>query len=225
VGVTSGLPYDLAIFDFDGTLADSGAVVLKLVNPMARMYGFKSVTDEEVEMLRGRPNREIIKYLGVSAWKIPIIAAHGKKLMAAEIGSIGLFPGVPDMLKALSAGGVRLAVVSSNSEATIRTVLGPDLARLIDHYGCGASLFGKAKKFTKVIRTARVKPGRVISIGDETRDIDAANALGLASGAVTWGYATRQLLVDHAPTVLLDAVDDIVSRLTLRADAPAVATA
>jgi phosphoglycolate phosphatase len=222
VGVTSGLPYDLAIFDFDGTLADSGAVVLKLVNPMARMYGFKSVTDEEVEMLRGRPNREIIKYLGVSAWKIPIIAAHGKKLMAAEIG---LFPGVPDMLKALAAGGVRLAVVSSNSEATIRTVLGPDLAKLIDHYGCGASLFGKAKKFTKVIKTARVKPGRVISIGDETRDIDAANALGLASGAVTWGYATRQLLVDHAPTVLLDAMDDIVARLTLRAEAPAVATA
>ncbi|MBI1683159.1 HAD hydrolase-like protein [Caulobacter hibisci] len=213
----------MAIFDFDGTLADSGAVVLKLVNPMARMYGFKCVTDEEVEMLRGRPNREIIKYLGVSPWKIPLIAAHGKKLMAAEIGAITLFPGVPDMLKALAAGGVRLAVVSSNSEATIRTVLGPDLAGLIDHYGCGASLFGKAKKFLKVIKTAGVTPGRVISIGDETRDIDAANALGLASGAVTWGYATRQLLVDHTPTVLLDAVDDIVSRLTAQPEVQAAA--
>jgi len=42
--------YDLVIFDFDGTLADSAAWMMRAVNPMARRYGFKTVTDEEIEI-------------------------------------------------------------------------------------------------------------------------------------------------------------------------------
>jgi hypothetical protein len=38
----------------------------------------------------------------------------------------------------------------------------------------------------------------VICIGDETRDIEAARATGLASGAVTWGYAKPAILAEHA---------------------------
>ena len=44
----------LILLDFDGTLADSAAWMMRAVNPMARRYGFKTVTDEEIEMLRGR---------------------------------------------------------------------------------------------------------------------------------------------------------------------------
>jgi len=76
-------------------------------------------------------------------------------------------------------------VVSSNSEEVIRRVLGPELAELISLYACGASLFGKARKFKQV--TARgVSRDKVICIGDETRDIEAARAVGLDCGAVGW---------------------------------------
>lgn len=203
--------YDMVIFDFDGTLADSAAWMIRAVNPMAKRFGFKTVTDEEIDMLRGRGTREVIRYLGISPWKLPMIARYGKKLMAADCGAIPLFPETAGMLRALHGAELRLAVVSSNSERTIRAVLGPDLSALIGQFSCGASLFGKARKFRKV--TAGIKRERVICIGDETRDIDAARAVGLASGAVTWGAAKRAILVEHGPTILFETPAEIISHL------------
>jgi phosphoglycolate phosphatase len=101
---------------------------------------------------------------------------------------------------------------SSNSEQTIRAVLGPDLCALISQFSCGASLFGKARKFRKVT-AGQVSKDRVICIGDETRDIEAARALGLASGAVTWGAAKRSILAEHAPTILFETPSEIISHL------------
>ena len=202
--------YDLVIFDFDGTLADSAAWMMRAVNPMARRYGFKTVTDDEIEMLRGRSTREVIRYLGVSPWKLPLIARAGKKLMAADAHTIPLFPETTKMLRALHEAGVRIAVVSSNSEAVIRRVLGEELGNLISLYACGASLFGKARKFKQV--TAKgVSREKVICIGDETRDIEAARAVGLDCGAVGWGYAKPAILAQHGPTVSFSSMSEIIS--------------
>lgn len=220
VGENAVSRYELVIFDFDGTLADSAAWMMRAVNPMARRYGFKTVTDEEIEMLRGRSTREVIRYLGVSPWKLPLIARAGKKLMAADAHTIPLFPQTAEMLRALHRAGVRIAVVSSNSEQVIRQVLGPDLENLISLYACGASLFGKARKFKQV--TAKgVARDKVICIGDETRDIEAARAVGLACGAVNWGYAKPDILAEHRPTVSFNTMTEIVSYVA--ASSPAVA--
>ncbi|WP_165187456.1 HAD hydrolase-like protein [Caulobacter soli] len=204
---------DLVIFDFDGTLADSTAWAIRAVRPLAERFKFKAVTEDEIAMLRGRTSREIIDYLGLPLWKVPLVAAHGKKMMAAEAHAIPLFSGTGDLLRGLSAAGLRLAIVSSNSEATIRSILGADLAGLVDHYGCGAAIFGKAAKFKAVVKAARIAKDRVLCIGDETRDIEAAREAGLACGAVDWGYATRSALVDHGPTMMFSAMDEIISRV------------
>ncbi|PMY89178.1 HAD family hydrolase, partial [Pseudomonas sp. FW305-62] len=90
-----------------------------------------------------------------------------RRLAAQAAPSISLFPGVSEMLKRLAGRGVKLAIVSSNSEDTVRKVLGPDLAGLVTHYGCGASIFGKAAKFREVIRKAGVAEADVLSVGDE----------------------------------------------------------
>ena len=204
---------DLVIFDFDGTLADSTAWAIPAVRPLAERFKFKAVTEDEIAMLRGRSSREIIAYLGLPLWKVPLVAAHGKKMMAADAHAIPLFAGTRDLLRALSAAGLRLAIVSSNSEATIRSILGAELAGLVDHYGCGAAIFGKASKFKAVVKAARIPKDRVLCIGDETRDIEAAREAGLACGAVEWGYATRRALADHGPTMMFAAMDEIISRV------------
>ena len=202
--------YEMVIFDFDGTLADSAAWMMRAVNPMARRYGFKAVTDEEIEMLRGRSTREVIRYLGVSPWKLSLIARAGKKLMAADAHTIPLFPETAKMLRALHAAGVKIAVVSSNSEQVIRRVLGQELGDLISLYACGASLFGKARKFKQVTRRG-VPRDKIICIGDETRDIEAAKAAGLDCGAVGWGYAKPSILAEHRPTVSFSSMSEIIS--------------
>lgn len=202
--------YRLIIFDFDGTLADSAPWFAGALNGIARRFGFRQVDEAEMAQLRGQPNREVMRQLGLPAWKLPFIAAHVRKLAAEAAPGIGLFPGVPDMLQRLAGRGVTLAIVSSNAEGTVRQVLGPELSGLIDHYGCGASVFGKAVKFRQVIRKAGVDEADVLSIGDEVRDIEAARKLRLATGAVTWGYATPDILRAQRPSAIFETTDDVL---------------
>lgn len=202
--------YRLIIFDFDGTLADSAPWFAGVMNGVAARYGFRQIDEFEMARLRGRPNREVMRELGLSAWKLPFIANHVRKLAAQAASSIRLFPSVEDMLRRLAARGVKLAIVSSNSEATVRKVLGPELAGLIAHYGCGASVFGKAAKFREVIRKSGVAEADVLSVGDEVRDIEAARKVRLATGAVTWGYATADILRAQRPSAMFETTDDVL---------------
>lgn len=202
--------YRLIIFDFDGTLADSAPWFAGVMNGVAARYGFRQIDEVEMARLRGRPNREVMRELGLSAWKLPFIANHVRKLAAEAAASIGLFPGVEGMLRRLAGRGVKLAIVSSNSEATVRKVLGPELAGLIAHYGCGASVFGKAAKFREVIRKSGVAEADVLSVGDEVRDIEAARKVRLATGAVTWGYATADILRAQRPSAIFETTDDVL---------------
>jgi len=89
---------------------------------------------------------------------------------------------------------VTVAIVSSNSEETIRHVLGAETAPTVAIYECGASLFGKPTKLRRALRRSGVAPADAIAIGDELRDIEAAHAVGIPSGAVLWGIATPDLL-------------------------------
>ena len=205
--------YDLAIFDFDGTLADSWRLMGRAIVDAADRFGYRSPSAEEAEALRGMDNRAVMRALGVRVWQLPAIATHMRAVAAAQADQVRLFEGVDRMMQALADGGVRVAVVSSNAEATIRTVLGADLASKVSAYACGASLFGKARKFTRVVRGLSVEPARAVAIGDEARDIEAATVAGIASGAVTWGYATRELLVACRPTHVFESVDDVVTTL------------
>lgn len=197
--------YKLYVFDFDGVLADSGPWVTSVLNEVAATFGLRQVSDAEIEMLRGLSNREIVRFFGVSPWKMPAIARHVRARMAQDAERIGVFPGAPEMLTALRARGGRIALVSSNSEANVRRILG-SAADMIDDYECGVGLFGKAGRFRRVMRRAGVLPPETLCIGDETRDIEAARKAGAASAAVTWGYATRAVLEAFNPTMLVDDI-------------------
>jgi phosphoglycolate phosphatase len=117
------------------------------------------------------------------------------------------------MLAALRGRGLAIAIVSSNSEANVRAILGPQVAALIDHYQCGASMFGKPAKLRKVARRAGVPPHETVAIADESRDIEAAKAAGMASASVAWGYADPGLLADLEPNLSFTAVEEIAERL------------
>ena len=93
---------------------------------------------------------------------------------------------------------------------------GPSLATspsLFQHFDCAASVFGKPAKFRRVIRRAGVAPAEVISIGDEVRDIEAARAVGIACGAVSWGYAAPAALQALAPDYMFAQMDEIADAI------------
>lgn len=206
------MAYDLVIFDFDGTLADTGAWFRTATNKAAARFGFRQLSEQEFEALRSKGSREIIEQMGVPFWKLPMIAAFMRREAEAYISEIRLFPGVEDMLEAVRAAGARIAVVTSNRERVVRAALGGSV-ELIDHFACGAALFGKARKFRQVMKAASVDPGRVLAVGDEARDIEAARGAGIRAGSVGWGLADPEFLKSLGPDLFFSEVADIATAL------------
>lgn len=206
-------PYRLAIFDFDGTLADSLPWFRASFQDMIARFDLAPVRDDEVEGLRGLSAREIMARLNVSMWQLPAIVSDMRTRKLAAASEISLFKDIPAMLDGLRRQRVRTAIVSSDSEASVRQVLGPTAAR-IDRFDCGAAMFGKHWKFRRVARKLGAKPSETICIGDELRDIDAAKAAGMNSGAVAWGYALPSALQAAGPTHLFHSIDEMTQQLT-----------
>lgn len=211
-------PYGLVIFDFDGTLADSFPWVCGILNEVAARYRFRQVGADEIEALRGMGASAIVRHLGIPAWKLPLVTRHMKALAARDIAGIPLFPAIAPMLGELARSGVPLAIVSSNAEANIRRVLGPDLADGIGRYACGASLHGKARRLKAVIRAAGLVGAETLYVGDETRDHEAAEAAGCDFAAVTWGYTRADALTALGPAFCFSEPADILNALAPRSN-------
>lgn len=206
-------PYGLVVFDFDGTLADSFPWFCGVLNEVAARYRFRQVGTEEIETLRGMGASAIVRRLGIPSWKLPLVTRHMKALAARDIAGIPLFPAIAPMLGELARCGVPLAIVSSNAEANIRRVLGPDLADGIGRYACGASLYGKARRLKAVIRSAGVTAAATLYVGDETRDHEAAKAAGCDFAAVGWGYTRADALAVLGPAFRFSEPADILTAL------------
>jgi phosphoglycolate phosphatase len=208
-------PYTLVIFDLDGTLVDSFPWFLRVVNDVARDFNFRPIASGDIAGLRRADPRAILRRLELPLWKVPRVAAHMRRMKRENLGELPLFPGVSEMLELLRSNGMRIALVSSDSEANARLQLGDSAVHFSD-FACGASLFGKAAKFRRIVKRAGLAPSSAIAVGDEIRDMDAADAAGIAFGAVAWGYADPDALRGRHPQAWFDAVGDITRILAPR---------
>jgi phosphoglycolate phosphatase len=188
------MTYHLAIFDFDGTLADSFPFFLSVFNTLADQHGFKRIDTTRAGQFRHYDTRRMMDHIGLPAWKLPLVARSFQALMKDSAYAIPLFTGIDGALRHLASQGMKLAVVSSNSEHNVRQVLGPDLTGLIAQFECGMSIFGKASRIRAVLKDCGVAANEAIYIGDQATDAEASRKAGVAFGAVHWGYAAIEAL-------------------------------
>ncbi len=88
--------YDLVIFDFEGTLADSFAWFLDTINDVADAFGFRRFEPERLQEIRSLSARELMARSGIRWWRVPAVARRMRALMAAQIERIALFDGGPN---------------------------------------------------------------------------------------------------------------------------------
>lgn len=207
------LKYRLAIFDSDGTLADTLPWLRGVFNELAEAHGFRRVEAHEYERFRDLHGAALLRELGLPLWKLPQVMSDMRQRMAAHKGKFSLFPGISDALHRLTAAGIQLAIVSSNSRENVERVLGAENASLIAHFACGVSLLGKAAKLRQTLRQCSVQPASAIYIGDEIRDAEAAAKAGMAFGAVTWGQHREEMLRTQHPTQIFTSVQEIADKL------------
>jgi phosphoglycolate phosphatase len=167
---------------------------VQALNSVAERFHFRPVDDDDLQKLRGCTNREILRHLQIPLWKVPRIALHLRSLAVRDSASIQLFPGIPELLQHVRSRGWTVAVVTSNSEAAARAILGSS-ASFVDIYECGAGMFGKARKFKRALK--RCNATEALCVGDETRDVEAALQAGLTPVVVLWGYASESAFAPY----------------------------
>jgi phosphoglycolate phosphatase len=207
------MPYKLAIFDFDGTLADSFPWVISVIDQVADEYHLPHVGKDDIEILRRMGARQIIKKYRVPFWKIFPVGQRFRRLMTENIHHIRTFDGVDVLFQELTEQGIALGVVTSNTKENVRRVLGAASADRLQYGEYSVSLFGKPGRLKKILRQSRVRPHEVIYIGDELRDIEAARKVRMHFGAVAWGYTHLDALLAHAPAEVFHSVEQI-TRIT-----------
>lgn len=198
------------IFDFDGTIADSFDYV---VDFLAARAG-RQLTDQQRQELRGRSMVAIARQLGHPWWRLIGLFLKGRRQMAGRINQVETFTGVREVIEKLHAEGHELFIVSSNSVANVHKFLHHYKLHVyfLEVYG-GISIFGKAPALRRLLREQNIEKNDAVYIGDELRDVQAAQSIKLRVIGVTWGFARPSDLEALQPTAIARRPNDIIKIL------------
>ena len=199
------------IFDFDGTIADTLSAIVRLVNEHADEYHIRPLADSDVDELRGMSNLDIIKKYKVPLVKIPSLVLRAQKELNQRIDEMALFPGMKELILGLKNRGVRLGILTSNSRENVQKFLRAQALDVFDFIHAEQNFFGKNWALLHLLKKYGLKKNEVLYVGDEVRDIEACQKVGVPVIAVSWGFHRRKLLSDKAPTYLVDAAPDIMT--------------
>ncbi|WP_086608967.1 HAD-IA family hydrolase [Erythrobacter donghaensis] len=221
------IPFDAIGFDLDGTLLDTFRDLGAAVNHALALGGFAAVSVETSKDLIGG---------GAKIMLARAIEAQGgvaedefRRLYKAMLGFYEQnnavhtvpYPQVREVLDALAAQGVRMAVVTNKFEAFARSVL--TQLDLIDRFDTviGGDSMGKgedgqflAKPHPAPVLAAREATGggRFVFIGDSTYDVRAAKAAGVPVIAAAYGYCDRPPH-DLGADGVIDSFEGLIPRL------------
>ncbi len=204
----------VVIFDFDGTLANSIGLAIRLYNKHARHYGAETITVSELEdlrkMAREHGYKQVLKYKKVRLSRLPSIVLTVGKEMRTHMAEVKPYDGVIESLLELQARGYRLGVLTSNQEHLVREFLETHQYPLFDFIVSEKTLFGKDKALKKIIKKFALDSRGVVYIGDEVRDVAACNRARIDVIAVTWGVAGVGGFTKALPTKIIDTPQQLV---------------
>lgn len=198
------------IFDFDGTLADSGEIAFNAINKMSDKYGFDKLDWAQIDKLRSMTIKERSKHLGVPLYKMPFAAPEFYRHYKEEMNDMDLNDGIRKLLDDLNESGYKLAVISSNSEHNIKEFFVKKNIKLFEDIICSKRLFSKDKIINKFLKHKKLNPTEVIYIGDETRDIEACKKSGIRIIWVDWGLDMTEAAAAMEPDYMVSDTDEIL---------------
>lgn len=214
------MPIRAALFDFDGTLADSFAAITASTNHVRTSYGLPPLPESEVREYVGLGLHKLMEDLAPGADPDEAVrryrAHHGSVMFAGT----KLLPGVADTLTELARRGLKLAVCSNKQVAFTRELvthfgLGPIFAHVLGPDDVG----GRAKPDPAMLFEActrlGVRPADAVYVGDMAVDVDTAKAAGIPVWLVPGGATGTEAPTAAGPDRILVAFTDILSLVGL----------
>jgi phosphoglycolate phosphatase len=209
--------FDLLVVDMDGTLVDSEAMLVGLVNETLRLHGYPPAEERAVVVSIGLPLDEVFART-VPAAAPPAIEAlcrdyRRRADAAAFVSGFRLFAGVEATLAALRATNVRVAVATSKGRATsIDILVHCRIRELVDEV-IGGDCVTRGKPHPEMVHRARAlfgtPPDRTLVVGDTTFDIEMGKAAGVATCAVTYGMHPAAALRALRPEFVVDRFESV----------------
>lgn len=198
------------VFDFDGTIADTLSVALRLFNRLAPVYGYKQIKPEDLPAARNMTTKQFIRAHDIPRMKIPSMIREGRRIFGKRIGEIQPVPGMPETLRALRPQVRTLGILTSNAKANVQAFLEKEDLDLFDFISTVPKLGGKAKNLRAAMKTFTYRPTDIAYVGDETRDLRAALKADVRAIGVTWGFNRREVLAEMNPHDLFDHPKDLL---------------
>lgn len=198
------------IFDFDGTLADTFHAIVRISNKLSEEFQYKRMTEADAERMKDNTVRETIKELNVPLLKIPLIVSKAKNELLKHIADIAPVSGLKDTLLKLKDLDYTMGILTSNSAKNVEEFLKNHELQFFDFINTTSKIWSKDHILPKILETNNLDKNRVIYIGDEARDIEAARRTGIKVAAVTWGYNSAKTLSAHHPDYLINSPRELL---------------
>jgi pyrophosphatase PpaX len=209
--------YPTVLFDLDGTLVDSGAIILASFKHAARMVLARDVEEEQIAALVGGSNlHDQMRVLSPTHVDelVRVYREHNRPLH----DELQAFEGVEELMETLSGQGRELGIVTAKGRQTVDLAFAVlSLERYFDAV-VTADMTDRHKPdpapVLKALELLESEPADAAFVGDSPYDIAAGKAAGVFTVAVSWGKihpevrlleAGADVLV-HTPRELLDVL-------------------
>jgi phosphoglycolate phosphatase len=211
--------FDLIVFDWDGTLMDSTAAIVRSIQAAAGDLGLPVPSRQAASYVIGLGLQEAMAAVlpGLEPQYYPKMVERYRHHYLLKSRELVLFEGVNDMLDDLSKCGYLLAVATGKSRMGLnRALQETKLLTFFDSTRCADESFSKPHPAMLNELTSELgqEMRRTVMIGDTTHDLQMATNAGASAIAVQYGAHTQEELLLHKPIFSAESVAQLHSWLT-----------
>lgn len=210
--------YNAVIFDFDGTICDTGEGILKSAKYALDAFGYKTPDDyRELTCFIGPPLLVTFQEeFGADANQAEeLVKKFRERYTNTGLYESELYDGVKELLARLKDDGIKIGIASSKPQAYVEKLL--EKFNVIKYFDsiCAVSFTAdcetKASIISRCLAELDAKGNETIVVGDRKFDIEGAKANYIDSVAVLWGYGNKIEFVEAGAKFIVEKVDDIES--------------
>jgi phosphoglycolate phosphatase len=220
--MSRALNFDLIAFDWDGTLFDSTAIIVRCIQEAVRDVGGTVPSEREAAYVIGLGLMQALAHAApdVPRERYPLLGERYRHHYMAQQGRLSLFEGVLPMLQALRERGHVLTVATGKSRRGLDEALqSVELQGRFHGSRTADETAGKPhpRMLEELMAQFGVAPERTLMVGDTTHDLQMAINAGCASVAVSYGAHEPQGLHALGPRAVVHTVEQLQRWLLLHA--------